>query len=415
MDICYYCGDAKPDSEFSLEHIWPDALGGDYLSDIWKTRRVCGKCNSLMGLFVDGAFIKSWFVTNERSWGAEHYIDPADAANARVPLCYMGRLNSDKIAKGEMAEYWAGPCGANIIHIHPHLEEETWDTFSGGHPKKSGKRSLAGRVYVALTSEDPFWIIATLISVKAHFKKADLIVTNMELPPTARRFVELDRSNPDHVKDLPVVDPVITAGQTDQSVNVQMAASLDLGSRFLCKIALGIGSQLLGEDFVSSPYANVLRSGLWERNAAKRQSLPVKGQGFHGQTELGDLEKRLSRPGAWSLLLIVTQSGLALSSGAPSGRTMTILVCDDPILIAQLDQSYEVGQYWVTVPVIKTACGPLALPDVLAHVTKTISNTELQALDQQVRDPNDLPPCTGTPDPERRAQDPGDVASKARH
>ena len=65
MKTCIYCGEEKNPYEFSDEHIWPDALGGDDLPDFWRTDDVCQKCNNLSGLYVDGAFVKGW------PWGAE--------------------------------------------------------------------------------------------------------------------------------------------------------------------------------------------------------------------------------------------------------------------------------------------------------------------------------------------------------
>ena len=47
---CYYCGFEKPPSDFSDEHIWPDALGGDALPSFWRTNNVCRACNSMSGI-----------------------------------------------------------------------------------------------------------------------------------------------------------------------------------------------------------------------------------------------------------------------------------------------------------------------------------------------------------------------------
>ena len=58
---CIYCN--KETDEFSLEHIFPDSLGGAYLNNIFKTRQVCRKCNNLSGLYVDSAFVKNFFST----------------------------------------------------------------------------------------------------------------------------------------------------------------------------------------------------------------------------------------------------------------------------------------------------------------------------------------------------------------
>jgi hypothetical protein len=69
MKTCIYCGEEKNTDEFSAEHIWPDALGGDDLPDFWRTDDVCQKCNNLSGLYVDGAFVKGWAGGAERATG----------------------------------------------------------------------------------------------------------------------------------------------------------------------------------------------------------------------------------------------------------------------------------------------------------------------------------------------------------
>ena len=64
-NICIYCGEEKDDSEFTFEHVIPQSLGGAYAPDQFKTHDVCVKCNGNLGLFVDAAFEKDWFV---QSW-----------------------------------------------------------------------------------------------------------------------------------------------------------------------------------------------------------------------------------------------------------------------------------------------------------------------------------------------------------
>jgi HNH endonuclease len=75
LKTCVYCEQDKPEEEFDLEHIWPDALGGDLLPALFQTNDVCQRCNNLAGLFVDGAFLKSWFGQAERATGAYDYVD----------------------------------------------------------------------------------------------------------------------------------------------------------------------------------------------------------------------------------------------------------------------------------------------------------------------------------------------------
>ncbi|MGZ5027986.1 MAG: HNH endonuclease [Methylobacter sp.] len=58
MSICIYCRLDKSESDFSLEHIIPQSLGGAAAPDYFKTRKVCSTCNNNLGLFVDASFEK---------------------------------------------------------------------------------------------------------------------------------------------------------------------------------------------------------------------------------------------------------------------------------------------------------------------------------------------------------------------
>ena len=176
---CSYCFRAKPISEFSYEHIWPEGLGGDHLPSLWQTKNVCGRCNNLAGLFVDGEFIKSWMGSSERSAGDLDFLDPSNPERGKLSLFYMGFLTSAKTLPDEVAEFWLGPCGAHIVHIRP-KHEPLWDTYAGGKPSR--KRSDWGSAYLALTSMERFWIIASVTGFHNHFKYARRFVTNMNTP-----------------------------------------------------------------------------------------------------------------------------------------------------------------------------------------------------------------------------------------
>lgn len=74
---CPYCGCNKSSDELSHEHFWPTALGGDLIHDVRRSDDVCRVCNNRSGVFVDGAFIKSFAVMSERTTDALAYL-PTD-------------------------------------------------------------------------------------------------------------------------------------------------------------------------------------------------------------------------------------------------------------------------------------------------------------------------------------------------
>ncbi len=141
---CIYCFREKPIEEFSLEHIWPDALGGALCGDFFKTREVCEKCNNVCGLFVDGAFIKSWFVQMEIANQSYRFLNPSKPT--AVPLHYLGVEPSLPTEEGEICERWQGPAGERIYHFHL-ADEERWDTFAGETRSAERKRILDGLIW----------------------------------------------------------------------------------------------------------------------------------------------------------------------------------------------------------------------------------------------------------------------------
>ena len=177
MRTCLYCSQQMDDREFSLEHIWPEALGGEFLPDFWKTNAVCRRCNSISGLFVDGEFIKGALGNIERWTAGVVYSDEEIPDYIIAPLAYMGTISDLPIPNGRIVDFWLGPCGSHVVHFRPTSRSRDWNTYSGGDPRTASQRSKAGRVYVSLTTEQPFWIFSCLLSVKAHFRKAAYVGT----------------------------------------------------------------------------------------------------------------------------------------------------------------------------------------------------------------------------------------------
>jgi hypothetical protein len=391
MKTCIYCGLDKPDDAFSDEHIWPDALGGDHLPPLWRTDDVCVNCNNMSGVFVDGSFIKSWMGAAERSTGARDYLSPSRPDVGVLPLDYIGPLPDVPTCEGEIAEYWCGPCGANIIHIRPNDSDEHWASYAGGDPR--AKKSAAGRAYIALTSEEPFWILVSLASFKAHFKRAERFVVNMDVPPQwLSSFKNPDANNPVQAGDMTVVTAVTSAGRNGDWIRARPVIRFDVGTRFLAKLGLAIGYKLLGTPFLQTDYAKNLRRGFREANSERRRNIPVRGTGFLHEQSLGGAENVLSWPGGWVLLLNIVNQLLCLSVISPSGKTMTVLVCDQPALVAGLT-AYQDGSVWVTIPSLGEAVGPIPLPAYLAHQTNASLLTELATLAGKRIDPATLPPC----------------------
>lgn len=331
MTQCIYC-DRSPtvDNPLTLEHIWPQALGGDFLPDIFQSQSVCMKCNSICGQFVDGAFIKSWNVAAERSTGAQEFLDPDPQSRAVLPLSYIGAAQDLPHAQGELIDIWLGACGAHILHFRPDDRSDVWGTYVGGKPgRKSAKQD---RVYVTFTSAEPFWIGVVVRSVQAHFRHAKLIITNAGFSEGALGRCRMPSPHDaQQVSDMRAVDSFVAAASSDDKVRAQIVLSPHADGRWLSKIALGLGHSLLGESFRSHPYRKTLQAALWTKDIKERASLPVKGSGYFSQA--ADLSF-LARPAAWVLVVRVADNELSFFAVTPMGRSLHVLICDDPQLVS---------------------------------------------------------------------------------
>ena len=389
MKLCLYCGLEKPNKEFSDEHIWPKALGGDYLPhDVWRTHDVCQGCNSISGLFVDGSFIRSWFGQAELSSGSLEYL-AGNGKPSAIPLHYLGPIQNVPVPAGYIADYWVGPCGAIIIHIRPEDDDKQWITYASGNPKV--KKLKASRAYMALTSGDEFWSLTSLLSFKRHFDQADRFIVNADFP-SEWAFNKPDRSHPVQAEDMKTVDAIIDQSRAGKNVHSQIAVPVDLGNRLLAKLGLAVGYKILGAAFLETDYAVQLRRWMREANAEKRKDISVRCSGIFGGLGLGGAEKILEWAGGWVLMLSLLESSLSLCVVSPSVFLMSVLISDNPTLLDALDPKYKDGIVWITVPIAKEAVGPISLADYLAHQTTDFTLPELVSLAGKRGDPMNLPP-----------------------
>lgn len=388
--LCIYCGQEKPSSEFSDEHIWPDALGGDHLPDFWRTKDVCQNCNSMSGVFVDGSFIRGWAGSMERGSGALEYMCPDDPRKNILPLNYLGKFTDVLTAPGDVADWWVGPCGATIVHIRPQESEDLWKSYSEGDPR--AKKFRAGRAYIALASANEYWIVAALASFAKHFKRARRYVVNMEIPREWSVFENVDRSDEVQAKDMEAVNSIIGAAKAGKSMRAQVSIQVDAGHRFLCKVALAAGCKLFGPEFTNHPHGYNLRRAFREPSPERRQEFPVRGSGYFNDV-MNPALAVMAWTAGWVLMVQLLDKVLVLSVVTPTGKVMAIQVTDDVNLIADISSDYTDGIMWLTVPTLSKAVGPMPLPNYIAHKLNTLQNSELTEIENARIDPALLPPC----------------------
>lgn len=313
-----------------------------------------------------------------------------DPTRAILPLDYLGRMADAKTKDGEIAEWWAGPCGAHVVHFRPAETEDLWKSYLGGDPR--AKKSRAGRAYIALASGTDYWVIAALASFKKHFGRARRFVVTPGLPPEWTAFRQVDRSDLEQAADLAIVDSINAAATAGRSVRAEVSIQADSGNRMLAKLGLAIGCKLFGAEFGAHAQGAKLRRAFREANAERRETIPVNGTSYFAGTGTAPLDV-LAWTGGWVLMVQVFKGTLSLVIITPSGRRMAVMITDDPALVDRSEPGYEQGVVWLTIPTLGRAVGPLSLPDYAAHLTRSILHPDLLNIEAARIDPAKLPAC----------------------
>ena len=380
--LCIYCGKDKPESDFSLEHIFPERLGGKLCSDLFKTRSVCQRCNNLMGLFVDGLFIKNWFRTNYDASAAREYLD-LKAPMSFEPLTYMGRLKSIPITDNEVCELWLGPCGSIYYHFHD-ADEVRFKAYAGGNP--INRRADRGRVYLFLTSENPFWYELSLRSLLAAFGEAMRFAGNFAISNDPNGVV----LPPDEIAEAHLS---LLKQLQGKEHGCEFSVQIGFEGRWLSKLAIGLGTNILGAQFLSSPYVNRLRSALWEQDPNKRAQIPVRGTGFFRE-QPDPTDQIVEWPGAYTLRIYAVGEILALTVHLSNQQSMNVVISDDASLWAGPEfDTYRDGQVYVVLPLLGQFVGPIKMNEYIGHRLNATIVPELAAIEAKRIDPSTLPPC----------------------
>ncbi|GAB7521537.1 HNH endonuclease [Paraburkholderia sp. 2C] len=343
---CLYCGTDKPISEFSLEHIFPDSLGGSLCSDIFKTRQVCQRCNNLSGLFIDGPFIRSWFRNNQDAMAAREYLT-LDGSDSTLPLIYIGELRAISTTD-EVCESWLGPCGEHIYHFHKR-DDERFATYLGGDP--IARQKDTGRAYLALTASHPWWISLALRSFKGHFRRAQRYALNFSIAD------DTEISPLIHVPDAQAqadIAKIQSLGNGPRRGNMSIAINAE--ARFMAKIARAVGYNLFGDSFLATPYAAHLKEAMWEQDIERANAIPIYGAGFWG-TPADSAKNLLSWRGAYTVILMPSGDKLGLHLVTPAGRNAHIAVSNDPTLWQSMNTLHR-GQVYVIAPQAKEVRRP---------------------------------------------------------
>lgn len=372
---CIYCNEFKPSGEFSLEHIFPDAMGGNVCPDLFKTRDVCRRCNSVMGLFVDGPVVKSWFCKNAETIAYRDFVNLKDS-QSWMPFAYMGLEQGLRFGENEVCEIWLGPFGEHVYHVHE-ADDPRYDSYAGGNP--INRRSEPGRAYLFLTISDPEKCSLTIRSYSRQFKKAIRYAGNFGIEGQDEQMSFV----------LPLPDNLIDEhgalrerALCGQKWNMRVTHQIGFEERFLAKLARGFGYKLFGKSYLDTPYGETIRHALWEKDRITRGKL------FRGvpmfSPALQPLSAHTGLPGTYCILLWALADIFALILTLPDGNNLSIVVSDEPALWSDgRFDPYREGVMFIVAPQLQICVGPVAFPEFLSHVLGNVSSQPIASLESK--------------------------------
>lgn len=367
---CMYCGYSKPQSDSTLEHGIPQALGGAHAPDRFKFRNICTKCNNDLGAYVDASFAKSWFVINGLATAAKKLYDGAN--DVPVPPVCMGPIEIPglQLADGQIAESWLGPSGEHLIWVR--LKDETLYWYSGGNPRH---RREASTVYWFPTSDDPRrWRIgmeSLFAAFKSHKNTRKVMGVRCEGFPGNGYPPGFDVPNDTDIANI----AAIRAQNSGFRGQIALNAKFDL--RFLSKLGLAVGYGLFGDAFLPTQHATEFRKGCWPK---KHSHLAVRGASMFG-APTPELDRFLCYPGAVVLSVMRADDQYCLVLSVDQGRSATVSLAPANLKCAAMD--IEEGYCLLLFPSLRHYV-ETTVANLIGHRSGTFPHPDLALIDQRL-------------------------------
>lgn len=379
---CIYCREKKEIDEFSLEHVIPQFLGGNFVSDKFKIRNVCKKCNNNLGLFVDAAFEKDWLVFNHLMDQAHAFFDPVKPKS--LPLRYIGPnvLNPPHMTDEEICEYWLGPLGEQIFWIRPNDEKLYW--YAGGNPRTVKKQKT--RAYFIFAERSLKIINLALLSFKDAFEGKPV----KKIMCTACQDEEsilprIGFSNPDNI-DKERIKFFLESVRGGKEQHCQYPKNIFAENRFIAKLALGILHCLFNKSKFSSEYMEELYKGLWYRTGDNSPKIHSLGSFHEGK----DLKTLLGVPYGTTISIILKNNNLIIMNLNISMELNYSIQCGE---IEELDNQeanlFEQGGLCIVIYKSLQRVVELGLDEFLAHKSGNRINDKLSEIESMIHNNED--------------------------
>lgn len=322
---CIYCLKDKSEDKFSLEHIVPQFLGGSYAPANFKTRAVCRRCNSNLGLFVDGIFARDFLI----GWHLREIdslnIDESKDCDYTLPLICMGKVENisfEETPEDYICESWLGPFGEQVYWIRPH--DLSKESYIGGNPIDINKKQST--IYYFLNEKSTKHLNLVLNSFLDFESKNKNIrkILCADVHDNVGKLIKVKGFDDRNELDKTRIDNFYD--RKDENIRGSICLSYLQSRRFLAKLAIGLISVLYENPYetLSRDYSKVLYDFMW-LHPNNTEGINVLG----GEDPEVGLNKFTSIKNCVSLLLMPTNEGLSYVLNLGGKKCYVIKVTDD--------------------------------------------------------------------------------------
>ena len=377
---CIYCREEKQIDEFSLEHVVPQFLCGNFVSDKFKTRNVCKKCNNNLGLFVDAAFEKDWLVFNHLKSQAHAFFNPK--APTSLPLHYMGHsvINPPHMVDGEICEYWLGPLGEQIFWIIPDDEKLYW--YAGGNPRTVKKQKTRAYFIFAERSLKNFEL--ALLSFKDAFEGKPVKKIMCTRLDEENILPRIGFSNPDDI-DQERIEFFLESVRGGKEQHCKYHKNVFAENRFIAKLALGILHCLFNKSKFSSEYMEELYKGLWHRTGDNIPKIPGSGALHEGK----DLKRLLGVPYGTTISILKSNNLLIMNLNIGTELNYSIQCGEIEELDSQEAEIFDQGGLCIVIYKPLQRFIELGLYEFIAHKSGDYINDDLSEIESMLHNNED--------------------------
>jgi hypothetical protein len=371
--LCPFCGNDESTGPMNQEHALPRSLGGNLEPTNQFSIRAHMKCNGTLGKYVDAPFVRSFPLYNARTLTGYQLVDPS--RKPVLPLLYMGMSRAWTDAS-VTCDLWLGPTGDAIYHFHKPYP--TSPAFVGRPNWLDDDDADPGVVFVGIVASNPAWHPIILDSVKDAFEGSKLHILNAAPDEQAPPYPPVA---PDHQR---FVDWISSFTTTERKV--QGAVEVNFGDRFIVKLALGVGTALIGDDFVRSQDAALLRTALWARSTSVWPD-EILGTGILEEKDPKFVEL-LNWNRCHSILVSTSGDVLGVTMNLYGKFCASMMISRDRMVWGPAMSSDS--KLWLVAPGLRSYAGPMTTMEYagLLHGSK---RSDVSALEQRLAGALKLP------------------------